>query len=53
MRAIRIVRRSPARRSHKRTRRPEMLEVARGAGHVPFGTFDKALARREGTALLA
>jgi len=30
-----------------------MLEVARGAGHLPFGTFDKALARREGTALLA
>ena len=30
-----------------------MLEVARAAGHLPFGTFDKALARREGTTLLA
>jgi len=30
-----------------------MLEVARTAGHLPFGTFDKALSRREGTTLLA
>ncbi len=30
-----------------------MLEVARAAGHLPFGTFDKALARREGASLLA
>jgi hypothetical protein len=30
-----------------------MLEVARAAGHLPFGTFDKALARREGATLLA
>ncbi len=30
-----------------------MLEVARTAGHLPFGTFDKALARREGASLLA
>ena len=29
-----------------------MLEVARAAGHLPFGTFDKALARREGASLL-
>jgi len=30
-----------------------MLEVSRTAGHLPFGTFDKALARREGASLLA
>ena len=30
-----------------------MLEVARAAGHLPFGTFDKALARRENASLLA
>jgi predicted nucleic-acid-binding protein len=30
-----------------------MLEIARAAGHLPFGTFDKALARREGAQLLA
>jgi predicted nucleic-acid-binding protein len=30
-----------------------MLEIARTAGHLPFGTFDKALARREGASLLA
>jgi predicted nucleic-acid-binding protein len=30
-----------------------MLEVARAAGHLPFGTFDKALARRERASLLA
>ncbi len=29
-----------------------MLEVARAAGHLPFGTFDKALARRDGAQLL-
>lgn len=29
-----------------------MLEVARAAGHTPFGTFDKPLARLEGTRLL-
>jgi predicted nucleic-acid-binding protein len=30
-----------------------MLEVARAAGHIPFGTFDKALSKRDGAALLA
>ena len=30
-----------------------MLEVARTAGHLPFGTFDKALARRDDATLLA
>ena len=30
-----------------------MLEIARAAGHLPFGTFDKAFARREGAQLLA
>ncbi len=29
-----------------------MLEVARAAGHLPLGTFDKALARRDGAQLL-
>jgi predicted nucleic-acid-binding protein len=30
-----------------------MLEIARAAGHLPLGTFDKALSRREGAKLLA
>jgi len=30
-----------------------MLEIARAAGHLPFGTFDKALARRAGAELPA
>jgi predicted nucleic-acid-binding protein len=29
-----------------------MLEIARAAGHLPLGTFDKALSRREGAKLL-
>jgi predicted nucleic-acid-binding protein len=29
-----------------------MLECARAAGHLPFGTFDKPLAKLEGTQLL-
>ena len=29
-----------------------MLEVARAAGHLPFGTFDKPLSRREGALLV-
>ena len=29
-----------------------MLEIARGAGHLPLGTFDRPLSRREGTELL-
>jgi predicted nucleic-acid-binding protein len=29
-----------------------MLEIARAAGHLPFGTFDRPLSRREGTELL-
>jgi predicted nucleic-acid-binding protein len=29
-----------------------MLEVARAAGHLPFGTFDKALSRREDAHLI-
>jgi predicted nucleic-acid-binding protein len=30
-----------------------MLEMARAAGHLPLGTFDKPLARRSGAQLLA
>jgi predicted nucleic acid-binding protein len=29
-----------------------MLEVARKAGHLPLGTFDKALAKLDGAQLL-
>ena len=29
-----------------------VLEIARKAGHIPLGTFDKRLAKLEGTALL-
>ena len=29
-----------------------MLEIARAAGHLPLGTFDKPLARRNGAQLL-
>ncbi|MGH8173184.1 MAG: PIN domain-containing protein [Rhodanobacteraceae bacterium] len=29
-----------------------ILEIARAAGHLPLGTFDKPLARREGAQLL-
>jgi len=29
-----------------------MLEIARSSGHLPFGTFDKPLSRRDGTELL-
>ena len=30
-----------------------MLEIARACGHLPLGTFDKPLSRRDGAALLA
>jgi hypothetical protein len=30
-----------------------LLTAVQGNGHLPFGTFDKALARREGASLLA
>jgi predicted nucleic-acid-binding protein len=30
-----------------------MLEIARKAGHLPFGTFDRSLAKLEGAELLA